>query len=52
MELRVEQDGQTVADISDYDGPVPRVGEYIWHANGHNVMQVKTVTWGIIGPKY
>jgi hypothetical protein len=52
MILRIEQDSETVAEVDNYAGPVPRVGEYIWHNNGRNVMQVKAVTWGIIGPRY
>ena len=49
-----------VAVIENYDGPVPRAGDYIFRppldddgvsdlsTHGNNVMSVKTVTWGII----
>jgi hypothetical protein len=49
-----------VAMIEDYEGQVPRAGEYIFHppldddgradlsTHGNNVMSIKSVTWGII----
>jgi hypothetical protein len=58
MRLIITQDDQLVADVLDYDGPVPRPGDYIHHPRGtepvpglhaDGFMQVKRVDWGIIG---
>lgn len=38
--------------IPDYTGPVPRVGEYIYHRAGPNVMSVKTVTYAFANPDW
>jgi len=58
--LVIMQGGETVARLEDYDGPVPRVGEYFFHPDllddGTSDMTlhttgiagcVKTVTYGI-----
>jgi hypothetical protein len=54
----VESPGNTlVAEIPEYDGPVPRPGEYIYHPGFDpdadpailGVMSVKTVTYHILG---
>lgn len=31
VDLRVMQGGEVVADIIDYDGPIPRKGDYVFH---------------------
>lgn len=58
MRLIIIQENQLVADVRDYEGPVPRPGDYIHHPRGtepvpglhtDGVMQVKLVSWGIIG---
>lgn len=56
MRLIITQDNQVVAEVPDYQGTVPRVGEFIHHPRqvqpgpGYldNVMSVKVVSWGII----
>jgi hypothetical protein len=57
MRLIITQDNQLVADVPDYEGPVPRPGDYIHHptetepAPGlypDGTMIVKQVGWGII----
>lgn len=58
--LRIMQQGEIVARVEDYDGPVPRVGEYFFHPDldddgtsdmtlhGTGVAgSVKSVTYGI-----
>lgn len=52
VNLRIEQEGETVAEYPGYDGPIPRVGEYIYHHYGQNVMSVKVVTWRMFGRGY
>jgi hypothetical protein len=52
MDLRIEQGGETVAEISDYNGPIPRVGEQIFRHRNEPLSQVKAVTWEIFGPRY
>jgi hypothetical protein len=51
MHMRIVQGNELIADLPEWDGPIPRVGEYIFHPPygssdvegiaGH----VKTVTW-------
>jgi hypothetical protein len=56
VRLIITQDNEVVADVPDYQGPVPRVGEYIHHPRqvqpgpGYldNVVSVKVVSYGII----
>lgn len=60
MRLIINSQDGLVARVDDYQGPVPRQGEYIFHppfnddgesdlhTHGNNVMSVKTVTYGII----
>jgi hypothetical protein len=56
MRLIITQENQVVADIPDYQGPVPRVGEFIHHpchaqpGPGYldGVMSVWAVSYGII----
>jgi hypothetical protein len=57
MRLIITEDNQLVADVRDYDGPVPRPGDYIHHPRStepvpglhdDGFMQVKRVDWGII----
>jgi hypothetical protein len=31
MRLKITQGADTIVDIPDWDGPVPRMGEYIFH---------------------
>lgn len=60
VRLIVIQGHETVARVEDYDGPVPRVGDYLFHPDldddGTSDMTlqgtgiagcVKTVTWGL-----
>ncbi len=60
VRLIVVQAGETVARVEDYDGPVPRVGEYLFHPDldddGTSDMSlhgtgvagsVKAVTYGV-----
>jgi hypothetical protein len=60
VRLIVIQGHETVARVEDYDGPVPRVGDYLFHPDldddGTRDMAlhssgiagcVKTVTWGL-----
>jgi hypothetical protein len=58
MIIRQPSDGNAlIAVIEDYEGPVPRVGEYLFHPplhdaadyNGGIAGQVKTVTWALHG---
>jgi hypothetical protein len=59
MRLVILQDDQLLTRIDNYEGPVPRTGEYVYvpsHGDyGHsneipptNVVQVKTVTWHLM----
>lgn len=60
MKLIIREPDGLVAEVDDYDGPVPRPGEYIFHPPreddgfsdlslpGTNVMMVKSVIYGII----
>jgi len=50
MHMRIVQGGKLIADLPDWDGPVPRTGDYIFHpAYGTSPEGiagcVKTVTW-------
>lgn len=61
--VKITQDRELIAILEDYDGPIPRVGEYIFHPaldddkfdqflsiidhNGGIAGCVKTVTWGL-----
>jgi hypothetical protein len=60
VRLIIMQQGETVARIEDYDGPIPRVGEYFFHPpldddgtsdltlHGTGIAgSAKTVTYGI-----
>jgi hypothetical protein len=60
VRLVIIQGHETVARVEDYDGPVPRVGEYLFHPDldddGTSDMSlhgtgiagcVKAVTWGL-----
>lgn len=58
MRLIITEGSQVVADVRDYEGPVPRPGDYIHHPRGtepvpglheDGFMQVKQVDWGIVG---
>lgn len=59
MKLIIVQEGQLVAVVSDWDGPVPRTGDYLYHpepgdygqprVNGDIAGCVKQVVWGIHG---
>jgi len=63
MKLIIREHDGLVAQVDDYDGPVPRTGDYIFHpplddtgtgnlsVHGTSVMSVKTVIWGIIARK-
>lgn len=53
----IEGHDELVAQVDDYSGPVPRVGEYIHHPRAQQpapgiypdgVMSVKVVSYGII----
>lgn len=57
MKLIIMQENQLVALVEDYEGPVPRPGDYIHHPRGYEpvpglhpdgTMMVKQVGWGII----
>jgi hypothetical protein len=57
VRLIITESDQIVADIPDYQGPVPRAGEYIHHPREEqpepglspdHVMSVKLVSYGII----
>lgn len=56
MRLVITQDNEVIAEVADYAGPVPRVGEYVHHPRGRqpqvglldHFMRVKSVAWGII----
>jgi hypothetical protein len=56
MRLIITQENQVVADIPDYQGTVPRVGEHVHRPRGpqpvpgllDGFMSVKSVVWGII----
>jgi hypothetical protein len=60
MKLIIRDNDGLVAQIDNYDGQVPRAGDYIFYppmddtgtgdisTRSTNVMSVKTVTWGII----
>lgn len=56
MRLIITHGGEVVAEIAAYDGPVPRVGEYVVRPRGgeperglgEHVMSVKVVSYGII----
>lgn len=57
MRLFITQENQLVADVPDYEGPVPRAGEYIHHPRAtepapgmysDGTMSVKSVAYGII----
>ena len=51
----IHGNGDVIAEIQDYAGPIPRVGEYIYHpplnprrGDFQNVMHVRTVRYGIL----
>jgi hypothetical protein len=59
MRLVIMQDNALLARIDNYEGPVPRAGEYVYVPGtgdyGHNdkvppanVLQVKTVAWHLM----
>ena len=56
MRLIITQGNEIVAVVDDYQGTVPRAGEYIHHPRGtqpepgllDGFMSVKSVQWGII----
>ena len=60
MRLVIRENDGLVAQVDEYDGPIPRAGEYIFHpplddtgtgdlsVHGTNVMSVKSVIYGII----
>jgi hypothetical protein len=56
VRLIITQENEVVADVPDYQGPVPRAGEFIHHPRhvqpgpGYldGVMSVKVVSYGII----
>ena len=51
MHMRIVQGPETIADMPQWDGPIPRVGDYIFHPPRRPGGQegiagcVKTVTW-------
>jgi hypothetical protein len=53
MHMRITQGRDLIADLPEWDGPIPRVGEYIFHPPyGQGGLDpegiagcVKTVTW-------
>ncbi len=62
LRVIIEQDNETIAVLDNWDGPLPRKDDYIFHPPlnggpepaegghmpGRGVMQVKLVTWGIL----
>lgn len=53
MRLTITCSEGLVAELPDYQGPIPRAGEYISRPSGYdnvmpNVMTVRTVTYGIL----
>lgn len=49
IHMRIIQDGETVADLPDWDGPIPRAGEYIFHPPFGNQDVIPDSTTGIAG---
>jgi hypothetical protein len=51
MHMRIIQGGDLIVDLPDWDGPIPRTGDYIFHPPlGSRSPEgiagsVKTVTW-------
>ena len=53
IHMRIMQEGELVVDLPNWNRPIPRVGDYIFHPpleevpdhHGPNVGCVKTVTW-------
>jgi len=50
IHMRIVQGHETIVDLPEWPGPVPRVGEYIFHpplgsASGGIAGCVKVVTW-------
>jgi hypothetical protein len=50
MHMRIMQGHEVIADLPDWDAPIPRVGDYIFHppyGSGSPGIAgcVKTVTW-------
>jgi hypothetical protein len=50
MHMRIMQGSDLIADLPEWDGPIPRVGEYIFHPPYDDGIEgiagcVKTVTW-------
>lgn len=60
MRLIISQGSDVVALVEDYDGPVPRAGEYVIRPKGDHptpgladeFMLVKAVSYGIIGREH
>jgi hypothetical protein len=56
MRLIITQGNELIAEVPDYEGPVPRAGEYIHHPRNDEpepgmldgIMSVKAVGYGII----
>jgi len=50
LHMRIIQDGELIADLPEWDGPVPREGDYIFHPplgpSPEGIAgSVRTVTW-------